>query len=487
MLVDHALPPAWPPSLLMRVFGLAFMLAGCASGAQIGAAAPPVPARTAAAESTARYNVAFASGGELSIEVQVPAGVLSQATIESGAEDFVSHIEVASDGSAFTAIAAPSWPLRLQGCARPCSVRYRFDLAAAAREFKNPQFAAAIGGGFLAPPTTWLLRPTEARSLPFVLSVATPAGSRFFSGLARDEQGRFHASLADLSQAPYSGFGPFGSQVVHVGAATVEVVRVGPEPAVGDTAVVGWVTRCASDIAATLGEFPQKYTLVLVVVGGGQSIANGSALGNGGASVIVHLGADAQPSRFADDWILTHELVHVSMPGLARKHSWMEEGMATFLEPIARANAGRLSARDVWAEWYYAMAQGQPLSGDGGLDGTRSWGRLYWGGAAFWLLAEVAIAEKTNGAKGVRHCLRNVNLEGGTIASRWSIERFLGACDRGVGHAVVEPIYRELAERAVPFDLDGLFSKLGVKKASKGVELDDAAAGAPIRRAMFGP
>jgi hypothetical protein len=249
--------------------------------------------------------------------------------------------------------------------------------------------------------------------------------------------------------------------------------------------VFEWVARAAGDIAAFLGEFPQKHTLVLVVVGGGQSIANGSALGNGGASVIVHVGADVQRERFADDWILTHELVHVSMPGLSAKHSWMEEGMATFLEPVARARAGHLSPSEVWSEWYYAMWQGQPLEGDGGLDGTRSWGRLYWGGAAFWLLADVAIREQTGGEKSVRDCLRGANRDGGTIAVRFSIERFLSACDREIGKPIVAPLYKQVADRPVTVDLDGLFAKLGVKKATRGVEFNDGAPGAALRKKMF--
>jgi hypothetical protein len=300
--------------------------------------------------------VTFDPAGALKVSIEAPAGVLAELTIERGAEDYVTSLEVAPTGGAFEPVNAPTFPLRLAPCKRSCSLRYTFDLAGAARDFDNPQFADAVGGGFLAPPTTWLLRPLEPRSQPFDLVVKTP-GSAFVSGLAPRPDGSFGASLADLSQAPYSAFGPFKPHVVEIGDARVEVVRVGPEPMAGDAPVFEWVARAAGDIAGVLGEFPQKHTLVLVVVGGGQSIANGSALGNGGASVIVHIGADVQPARFADDWILTHELVHISMPGLAAKHSWMEEGMATFLEPIARARAGRLPASEVWAEWYYAMWQ----------------------------------------------------------------------------------------------------------------------------------
>ena len=475
----------WP--LSRRVFAIAAAvsaLAGCAASPP----APEPPASPAKPSSTgsAHYAVMFDPTGLLEVQVEAPAGTLAELTIERGAEDYVTALEVAPTGGAFEKVAHPTFPLRLAPCKRSCSLRYKLDLASAARDFDNPQFADALGGGFLAPPTTWLLRPLEARAQPFELVVKTP-GSAFVSGLAPRADGSFGASLADLSQAPYSAFGPFVPHVIEIGDARVNVVRVGPEPAVGDAAVFAWVARAAGDIAALLGEFPQKHTLVIVVVGGGQSIANGSALGNGGASVIVHVGADIQAARFADDWILTHELVHVAMPGLSSKHSWMEEGMATFLEPVARARTGHLLASEVWSEWYYAMWQGQPLQGDAGLDGTRSWGRLYWGGAVFWLLADVAIREQTSGEKSVRDCLRGANRDGGTIAARFSIERFLSACDREIGQPIVRNLYNQVADRPVTFDLDALFAKLGVKKATRGVEFDDAAPGASLRKKMLSP
>ena len=44
--------------------------------------------------------------------------------------------------------------------------------------------------------------------------------------------------------------------------------------------------------------------------------------------------------------MLVHELVHHGMPNLADEHHWMEEGLATYVEPIARAQAGELERAD---------------------------------------------------------------------------------------------------------------------------------------------
>ncbi|HMQ23178.1 MAG TPA: AAA family ATPase, partial [Planctomycetota bacterium] len=147
----------------------------------------------------------------------------------------------------------------------------------------------------------------------------------------------------------------------------------------------------AANVEGYLGRFPIERAAVFVIVGPGSAVGHATALGNGGASILARAGVDAPREAFADDWIMTHEIVHLAMPGLHARHNWMEEGLATYLEPLARARRGVISARDVWAEWYVDMRQGLPDSGDGGLDGTESWGRTYWGGAIFWLLAELEI------------------------------------------------------------------------------------------------
>jgi hypothetical protein len=72
-----------------------------------------------------------------------------------------------------------------------------------------------------------------------------------------------------------------------------------------------------------------------------------------------------------------------------RDQNWMEECLATYVEPIASAQAGQLPVRQVWADTILGMSQGQPKQGDLGLDQTRSWGRTYWGGAMFCLVADV--------------------------------------------------------------------------------------------------
>jgi hypothetical protein len=74
---------------------------------------------------------------------------------------------------------------------------------------------------------------------------------------------------------------------------------------------------------------------------------------------------------------MTHELIHMAFPSVRRRHHWIEQGLATYVEPVARAQAGTLSAERVWADLMRDLPRGEPGPGDGGLDDTGSWGRTY--------------------------------------------------------------------------------------------------------------
>jgi hypothetical protein len=470
---------------------LALPLAVALSTPSCGGSSTP-PATTQAGAPLVSYEASLRADGTLEVVVRDPDGALAQATIEEGAEVHLLALEVQRVGLAAgesseaprRRVDARSLPIALPECASGCVVRYTLDLRAIARDFQNPQFGFVLGEDLVMPVTSFLLRPTgEAPPGRFVLTFAegAPAGRRFVSGLAADADGRFSADLADLPQAPYGAF--TRSDPISV-ASGVRVVRLGPEPALGDAAVHAWVDEAARDVAGYLGTFDAK-PLVLVLVEEGDDVGMGYSLGNGGASVLVGLGRDAPAAVLERDWVMTHELLHTSMPSLSSRHNWMEEGFATYAEPVARVKRGRLSEERVFREWQRAMWQGQPRD-DAGLDGTRSWGRLYWGGAGFWFAAELAVHEATGGAKTLADCFGAVTRASRGIADRWSVERFLTACDAGLGAPVVRPLYERMAREPVALPFDEMFARLGVTSGEAGVELTSEAPLASCRAAVFG-
>jgi len=162
----------------------------------------------------------------------------------------------------------------------------------------------------------------------------------------------------------------------------------------------------------------------------------------------------------------------------------MEEGLATYVEPIARARHGHLSVEEVWTDLVRRTPQGVP--GAGGLDANRGFGAIYWGGALFWLLADVEIRERTDNRKTLEDALRGIRDAGGSIAVTWPVDRTLEVADRAVGVPVLGPLFARMAQSGERVDLPALWARLGLEDAG-GIRFRDDAPLARIRQAITAP
>lgn len=245
-----------------------------------------------------------------------------------------------------------------------------------------------------------------------------------------------------------------------------------------DPQVVDWVRRAASAVSAFYGHFPVERVRIQVARVPGRRVF-GTTYGS--HLIAMQLGEEASPAQLEHDWTLTHEMFHLAFPDLDRSHLWMEEGMATYFEPIARARIDDLSPERVWSELFEGLPKGLPKDGDRGLDLTPTWGRIYWGGTLFWFLADLQIRERTQNRHSADDALRAILAAGGHGDVEWPIERVLAVGDRGTGTTVLASLYKRMATHPYPVDVDALAGRLGVA-ASGG--FDDKAPLAAVRRAV---
>jgi hypothetical protein len=239
-------------------------------------------------------------------------------------------------------------------------------------------------------------------------------------------------------------------------------------------------------VAAYYRQYPVAAVTIRVSLHDGHGINSGHAFGAPTAHIAFSVGRESTEPDFARDWVTTHEMVHLAFPSVAESHHWIEEGLATYVEPIARARIGELSPQKVWGDMVDGMPQGLPQPGDRGLDFTHTWGRTYWGGALFCLLADVEIRKRTGNQKGLEDALRGILKAGGNIESEWPLARALETADRATGVSVLETLYQTMKAAPVAPDLDKLWHALGVGRRAGQVAFDDAAPLAAIRRAIPG-
>jgi hypothetical protein len=434
----------------------------------------------------ADYAVEAIEGGrELRVEAAFAEAPPAGLEFDDHMGRYVRDAEEEEGGGRWTAAKVDGDTLAARVCARgPCRVRYRFLLQEAARTEHRRNAVSEQQGALVAAPSTWLVRPADRGPGRYRLRVTTPPGVSFATGVFPAGSGAYEADLADLPEAPYSAFGTFETEQVETRGAKVEVALLPGDVAVGKAGVLAWVQRAADDVAGYYGRYPVPRVLVIVIPGGRRAIGFGTTMGNGGASIMVWVGTGAREEDLRNDWVLTHEMVHLGLPNLPHRQHWMEEGLATYVEPIARARHGHLGVEDVWSDLVRRTPQGLP--GPGGLDASQGFGAIYWGGALYWLLADVEIRERSGGRLTLEDALGGVRDAGGSIAVTWPVARVLAAADRAVGMKVLEDLYDRLARSAGGVDLPALWTRLGIDDA-RGIRFRDDAPLAAIRKAITAP
>lgn len=253
----------------------------------------------------------------------------------------------------------------------------------------------------------------------------------------------------------------------------------------GKDTLNGWIRRSAQIVAAYYGTFPVPEATIRVRPGDGTGVQGGSTYADPDALIRVRVGREATEAQLRNDWVMVHEMTHLALPDVGEEHGWLSEGLATYVEGIARVQAGNRTEEDVWAEELRQMPRGLPQPGDEGLDRTHTWARTYWGGAMFCLMADVDIRRRTHGAKGLQDALRAIAHASGGLRARWPIERVLRTGDAAVGTSSLEDLYAQMKTSAYSPDLAALWRELGVEADGDTVRLTDAAPLAGVRHAIM--
>jgi hypothetical protein len=285
-----------------------------------------------------------------------------------------------------------------------------------------------------------------------------------------------HSSIH--AQTSDSGFtlNPAGSTVhVHFPAAPPDSLK---------QAIQIWISKAATAVSNYYRRYPVSTVDITVNLRNRPGAGGGHTSGWNGARIEIAVGRNTTAAQLDDDWIMTHEMVHLAFPSVAEKHHWIEEGLATYVEPVARARVGQLTPEKIWGDMVEGMPKGLPERGDRGLDQTPTWGRTYWGGALFCLYSDVEIRRRTHNQKGLEDATRAMLEKNGNIQTEAELTDLLATGDKATGVPVLTELYRQWSGQPVTPDLNALWKKLGVIPTGDTVRFDDTAPWAAIRKAV---
>ena len=301
---------------------------------------------------------------------------------------------------------------------------------------------------------------------------------------AMPSPGNAQSAFLQADRMPYDAFDKLPKTDLEVGGGAIHVAFAPGDIALPRQKILHWIATSARAVSTYYGRFPVRSLKLLLVPVDGARVRGGTTWGYRGAAIRVLLGRDSGEEDLRQDWIMVHEMVHLALPDMEERYSWLSEGLAVYVEPIARVQAGDLAAKDIWQAMVRDMPKGLPQAGDQGLDNTDSWGRKYWGGALFCLLADIGIRKATGNRLGLQDAMRGVLAAGGNHEVDWPIGRILATADKAVGLDVLTRLHDEMGPRPVTPDLDALWRDLGITTRDGSIQFDDTAPLAAIREAI---
>ncbi len=249
--------------------------------------------------------------------------------------------------------------------------------------------------------------------------------------------------------------------------------------------LLDWVLYSAKTIHRYYGRFPVTKLDINIQVTDGPAVRFGQAFGGDSPRLRIVVGENVSPEMLLKDWIMVHEMVHLAMADVPYAHRWLLEGLATYVESIARVQRGHLTEEFVWNGFINRMPQGLPKAGDRGLDLTPTWGRTYWGGAIFCMLADIEIRKLTDNHMSLRTALQGVLDAGLSMHTSATAMAVFEAGDRATGVDVLVPLYQRMKTDPYPIDLDALWQSLGVTLQDDKIVYDDNAPIAQVRKQLF--
>ena len=289
-------------------------------------------------------------------------------------------------------------------------------------------------------------------------------------------------------------FGGFEPIRIRVGTAWIDLVILDGPPPEQRAFIQRWITGAAFGVATGFGAFPvPRLQVVVAPTPRGRAPVPWAYVGRGGGPAVhFFINTTRDQADFERDWTATHEMTHLFLPYLEAGDVWFYEGLTTYLQNILMARAGTIDVDEAWRQVHDGFERGARTGrGLSILEATQRLGRagtyvrVYWGGAAVFLAADLRLRESGTGSldDALAELARCCNDD----SRRWSADELIARLDRATGTTVFRDVAREMLERSEFPDTAAMFRQLGVQVLGDRVVYDDNAPLAAIREAIMAP
>lgn len=341
-----------------------------------------------------------------------------------------------------------------------------------------------FGRDLVLPIGSWLWRPAKLTPEQQIeLSFDLPSGVNISAPWPSVAKNRYRID----HRMPYNwtgrlALGRFTPIELQVGEQTLEVAML--DGLERRRSLLGWLQQAADTVAGMTGGFPSARTQVLVLpVGADKEAVPWAEIQRQGRPAVHFFIDQHRPIyEFTHDWTAVHEFSHLLHPYILRQDAWLFEGIASYYQNIARVRSGQLTEQQAWQKLYDGFQRGSKHIGGAVLRDTNATMQFYWGGAAFVLLADVALHQRSG--QSLAAVLAQFRQCCGEDMGPWSARVMLRQLDQLSHDTIFTQLYQQQVTRRAFPAVYGVLDQLGVKVRNGRVSLDNRAPLADIRRAI---
>jgi len=251
-----------------------------------------------------------------------------------------------------------------------------------------------------------------------------------------------------------------------------------------NTEISKWLTETAKAVEHYLGDYPTPQTQIIVIekdkLKHGPVPWGDFSRGNGfGIRFVIVPSYNIE--AFYADWTATHEFTHQLLPKIHYDDIWLSEGLSSYLQYVLMGQSGRLEKEQAWYRIYKGLKRGEkgtqkvrkePLyltsnrRKSGGRSGRTM--RIYWSGAAYFLKADLALRQHSEGKIGLNDILLKLNhccIQGDKI---WRGDELAAKLDELSNTKIFLESYKDISNSSKFPEFNSVFEQLGMTIPASG-------------------
>ena len=164
-----------------------------------------------------------------------------------------------------------------------------------------------------------------------------------------------------------------------------------------------WITETAAGVEELAAPYPFDVHIHFYRTSSSKPVTWANTIRSRRQGVNFHVNPRFSAEELLADWTASHELSHLLIPYLGRRHSWFAEGFASYMQYQVMHTLGVITPEQMQARYReridraerrYDMRDMPFVEAAPTLRARRQYPTMYWGGAVYFLRVDQELRER---------------------------------------------------------------------------------------------